>query len=104
MRRQRRRHGIDPMSGERKNPFELKDPETTPGNQILGDHLQSNHRQLRQNKKAKDYLIGFSRHLENSLDGTEFLVGNRVCQDSFTVPFPNKKSITRNYGYDLEKK
>ena len=86
MRRQRQRHGIDPMSGERKNPFELKEPDTAPGNQLLGDHLQSNHRQLRQNKKAKDYLIGFSRHLENSLDGAEFLVGNKVCPNIIFVP------------------
>jgi hypothetical protein len=66
------------MSGQRKNPFDLKEPENEPESQFLGGHLRSNHRQLRQIKKAKDYLIGFSRHLENNLDGTEFLVGNKV--------------------------
>ena len=78
MRRQRQRHGIDPMSGQRKNPFDMKEEDGLPGNQILGNHLQGNHRQLRQIRKAKDYLIGFSRHLENNLDGTEFLVGSKV--------------------------
>ena len=71
------------MSGERKNPFDLKEEENIPGNQILGNHLQENHRQLRKIKKAKDYLIGFSRHLENSLDGAEFLVGSKVCEVTY---------------------
>ncbi|XP_063680269.1 uncharacterized protein LOC134815644 [Bolinopsis microptera] len=85
VRRQRRRHGLDPMSGERKNPFDLKEEENTPGNLILGNHLLENHRQLRKIKKAKDYLIGFSRHLENSLDGAEFLVGSNLSYADFSL-------------------
>ena len=99
MRRNKTRQGVNPMEGMRKNPlpnpFEMKTEITGLGSAMGGlvKGLGSGPKHRPVQKKGRDYLIAFTRMLENNLDGSSCLVGDRVSCHSLTIYFQSKHVV-----------
>eukprot|EP00116_Pleurobrachia_bachei_P018236 sb/3478498/ len=71
------------MTGQKRNPFDLKSNDQ-PSSDAMMDIEDKKPGPL-EPKKARDYLIAFTRRLENNLDGASFLVGEKLTYADFAL-------------------
>ena len=74
IRREKRRHEVNPLDGIRRNPFELLDHK--PSDSLHGINPPS--KPVISKLLARDYLLAFTRQLQSNIGGTEYLVGDKV--------------------------